>query len=245
MLIDPTTAGPSSAAKPSCRKAVAILQSSYIPWKGYFDIIRAVDEFILYDEVQYTRRDWRNRNKIKGPLGPLWLSIPVRVKGRYHQRIDETEIEPTSWNTKHWQTIRHHYAKARFFRQYEDRLEQAFLQAVQSSLSLVNIHFLQTVCDILGINSKITRSTDYPSPGGRTERLVEICRLAGADSYGPSARDYIDESPFQREKIALHYVDYGGYPEYRQAHPPFEHHVSVIDLIFNEGPDAIQYMRRL
>jgi len=104
-------------------KRVAIVQSSYIPWKGYFDLIRHVDEFILFDDVQFTKRDWRNRNRIKTPQGPLWLSIPVQVKGRYLQAIKDTVVSDPAWSRTHWRTIRSNYAKAPFFPQFKDALE--------------------------------------------------------------------------------------------------------------------------
>src|SRR5208283_1807000 len=94
-------------------KSLAAIQSNYIPWKGYFDIINRVDEFMLYDDAQYTRRDWRNRNKIKTPRGLRWLTIPVRVKGKFHQKICETEISDPGWAAGHWQTLRQNYARAK------------------------------------------------------------------------------------------------------------------------------------
>src|SRR6056297_2335313 len=104
-------------------KKVAIIQSSYIPWKGYFDIINSVDEFIIYDNVQYTRRDWRNRNLIKTPNGLKWLTIPVAVKGRYYQAIRDTKVSDKDWPNIHWKSIKHHYSKAPCFNYYAERLE--------------------------------------------------------------------------------------------------------------------------
>src|SRR5262245_25332489 len=122
-------------AADSLPKAVAIVQSNYIPWKGYFDLINLVDEFILYDDVQYTRRDWRNRNKIKTANGPQWLTIPVEVKGKYSQKIKDTMITDPDWAHKHWRSIAHSYSKARCFRQYSEFFEDLYFGSTELSLS--------------------------------------------------------------------------------------------------------------
>jgi hypothetical protein len=225
-------------------KKVAIVQSSYIPWKGYFDLINSVDEFILYDEAQYTRRDWRNRNRIKTPAGPIWLTIPVRVKGRYRQRIDETEIVDAAWGRLHWRTITGCYVAAPYYDHYSDRF--AGLYATDAVLlSRVNHAFITEICDILGIRTPVTRSTDYEGSGAKTKRLVSLCIEAEAAQYlsGPSAQAYLEEERFAEVGIAVEYMDYDSYPEYAQLYPPFEHRVSVLDLLFNVGPDAPRYMK--
>jgi hypothetical protein len=229
------------------QKTVAILQSNYIPWKGYFDLIGLVDEFILYDDVQYTRRDWRNRNKIKTPSGVKWLTIPVVVKGRYAQRVRETEVADQTWSRDHWQAIAHNYARAPFFDQYRERLEELFLGCQEQMLSQVNARFLRALCEILGIRTRMSWSMEYQLIEGKTERLVDLCRQAGATRYlsGPAARSYIDEAQFAGAGIELSWMEYADYPEYRQLYPPFDHAVSVIDLILNEGPDAPRFMKSL
>jgi hypothetical protein len=230
----------------SMRKKVAIVQSNYIPWKGYFDLINLVDEFILYDDVQYTRRDWRNRNKIKTPRGLRWLTVPVRVKGRYYQRIRETEVSDPGWGHRHWQSVVHNYSRAEHFDAYGDLFEELYLGQNERFLSQVNYRFLVAICQTLGIRTKLSWSMDYDiAEEGRTERLVGLCKQAGATQYisGPAAKAYIEEELFNNEGIELRYMDYSGYPEYNQLFPPFEHGVSIIDLIFNEGPDAPRYMR--
>jgi len=226
-------------------KKVAILQSNYIPWKGYFDLINMVDEFILYDDMQYTRRDWRNRNIIKTANGPLWLTIPVDVKGRYFQAIKDTRIQDPSWAGKHWKSISHNYAKAEFFGRYREVFEGLYRECKgEEFLSKVNYRFLKALCGILGIETELTWSMDYDLAEGKTERLVSLCTKAGATHYisGPAAKDYIDDDLFSREGITLSYMDYSGYPEYRQFFGEFRHRVSVIDLIFNEGPEAAKFM---
>src|SRR5712692_7324529 len=133
---------PSIEARPANAKRVAIVQSNYIPWKGYFDIINQVDEFILYDDRQYTRRDWRNRNLIKTPNGLLWLTIPVRVKGRYEQRIDETTISDPEWAQRHWKSISHTYTSAPYFDHLRDDFAALYAASIEEHLSAVNRRFL-------------------------------------------------------------------------------------------------------
>jgi len=227
-------------------KRVAIVQSNYIPWKGYFDMINMVDEFVLYDDVQYTRRDWRNRNKIKTPRGVQWLTIPVNVKGRYHQKISETETADPEWRRRHWACISQSYAKAEFFAAFRELLEPLYVRETgERRLSLINHGFITAINRALGVTTVISWSSDYELEGDKTERLASVCRQAGATEYvsGPAARDYMDESVFSRAGIKLTWMDYSGYPEYRQLHPPFEHAVSVLDLIFNEGPNATRFMK--
>jgi hypothetical protein len=226
-------------------KKVAIVQSNYIPWKGYFDLINLADEFILYDDMQYTRRDWRNRNKIKAQSSLIWLTIPVEVKGKYLQKIKETVISDGNWKTEHWNSIKHNYARAQYFREYRELFENLYLGSDERSLSHVNRRFLEAICRLLGIGTKISWSMDYHLAEGKTERLVDLCKQSGATEYisGPNAKAYMDEELFSREGIALTYMDYSGYPEYNQLSQPFEHYVSIIDLIFNEGPNATRYMK--
>lgn len=226
-------------------KRVAIVQSCYIPWKGYFDLINLVDEFILYDDRQYTRRDWRNRNRIKTPQGTQWLTIPVEVKGRYTQRIDRTRIGEPDWAEKHWKTLIHNYASAPHFDDYSGRLEALYAGTDSSLLSVVNRTFLETICDLLGIETRLSWSTDYEAEGSKTERLVSLCQRAGASTYlsGPRAREYMDERLFGEAGIELDYIEYSGYPEYPQPHPPFDHAVTVLDLLFSVGEDATRYMK--
>ena len=226
-------------------KRVAIVQSSYIPWKGYFDLIASVDEFVLFDDVQFTKRDWRNRNRIKTANGPLWLSIPVVVKGQFEQRICDTRIVDRRWAERHWRSIRGSYARAPFFRQYEGELECLFREAVQDELSLVNHGFIAGLCRMLGIETRLTWSMEYAKEGDRTGRLLSICRQAGATEYlsGPSAKAYLEEAQFNAAGISVRYADYSSYPEYSQLHPPFDHQVSVIDLLVHTGPEARRFMR--
>lgn len=235
-----------STGTSSATKTVAIVQSSYIPWKGYFDLIRTADEFVLYDDVQYTRRDWRNRNQIKSPQGLKWLTIPVEVKGRYLQRIRDTVVSDPDWGRSHWQSWRHNYARTRFFADYRELFEAIYLNNPERSLSRINHQFLSAICGVLGIDTPLRWSWEFDLEEGPTERLVGICQKLGATDYlsGPSARAYLDESLFEAAGIRVQYMDYAGYPEYEQLYPPFEHGVSALDLIFNEGPHAARFLDR-
>jgi hypothetical protein len=226
-------------------KKVAILQYNYIPWKGYFDLINMVDEFILYDDMQYTKRDWRNRNKIKTPQGLLWLSIPVEVKGKYFQKINETKISEKDWAKKHWQQIKQNYSKAKCFNEYKDIFEELYMTYDEEYLSQINYKFITTINEILGITTKIRWSSEFELIAGQTEKLLGICKDCDADIYisGPAAKDYFDEELAKKENIKVEWMDYSGYKEYEQLHPPFEHGVSILDLIFNKGSDATKFMK--
>jgi uncharacterized membrane protein YbhN (UPF0104 family) len=233
-----------AARKGTMNKRIAILQSNYIPWKGYFDLINNVDEFILYDTVQFTKNDWRNRNKIKTAQGPAWLTIPVRHN--FGQLIQDVQLSDPKWAQRHWKTLVQQYAKATCFAQYKPVFEQLYANVAQEKyLSVVNYRFISEICGILGITTRITWSRDYQMVDGQTECLVHLCQQAGASEYlsGPAAKDYIQEDLFRHSGIKLTYIDYSGYPEYDQLNPPFEHGVSILDLIFNLGHDAPKYMK--
>lgn len=228
-------------------KKVAIVQSNYIPWKGYFDLIAAVDEFILLDSLQFTRRDWRNRNLIKTPQGLQWLTIPVQVKGKFLQKISETRVSRPDWGRKHWATITQNYRRARWFHAYAERFEALYVGMEDWALSRVNHAFITAVCELLGIGTRISWDSDYPLVEGKTERLLRLCQEAGADCYlsGPSARSYLDAAVFERAGVRVQYMDYSGYPEYPQLYGAFDHGVTILDLVFNTGEDAPRYMKNI
>jgi hypothetical protein len=222
-------------------KRIAISQSNYIPWKGYFHVIGSVDEFVLYDEVQYTKRDWRNRNVIKTERGPTWLSIPVQVKGRYTQRIDETLVAESGWAASHWGKIEQSYSQASHFDTVAPVFASFYETVKRTRLSDINRDLIELVMDAFGIRTPLRWSTDFPLETlDRTNRLVSICQQANADEYwtGPAAKAYLDEATFGRAGISVHYVDYSGFAEYDQLHGEFLHQVSVLDVLFNAGPDV-------
>ena len=159
-------------------KRVAISQSNYLPWKGYFDLIASVDEFILYDDTQYTRRDWRNRNQIKTPQGLIWLTVPVKVKGKFHQSIRETELTDEPWARKHWDTLLNNYRRTPHFAEIVSLLEPHFLQQTHNRLSSLNRSLIETICGYLGIRTTISDSSGYRLIEGKTSRLVDLCLQA-------------------------------------------------------------------
>jgi hypothetical protein len=226
-------------------KTVAIVQSCYIPWKGYFDVIQSADVFVLYDDVQYTRRDWRNRNQIKTAAGPRWITIPVNVKGRYHQHICDVTISDADWADRHWKSIRHAYARAPYFDRYASDLEALYRDCDATSLSEINERFLRAICAWFSITTPIVQSNTFTLSEDRTDRLIEICRQLDATHYlsGPAAKAYIDEDLFAAAGIEVVWMDYDGYPEYSQLYSPFVHEVSALDLLLNVGPDAPRYMK--
>lgn len=227
-------------------KKVAIVQSNYIPWKGYFDLIAAVDEFILYDDMQYTRRDWRNRNQIRTPQGVQWLTVPVKVKGKYTQKIRETEIDGKEWAEAHWKALSQNYRRAPHFAEVAAWVEPLYLGTEHEMLSDLNRRFTQAICGYLGIGTRITDSAQYTLADGKSERLAELCRQAGGSVYisGPAARDYIEPEVFAQRGLGLEWFDYSGYPAYPQLWDgEFTHGVSVLDLLFNCGRQAPRYMK--
>jgi hypothetical protein len=228
-------------------KRIAIVQSNYIPWRGYFDMIASVDEFILYDDMQYTRRDWRNRNQIKTPQGVQWLTVPVKVKGKYHQTIRETEIDGHEWAADHWKALVQNYRRARCFAEVAAWLEPLYLQEEFSHLTALNRRLLQAACGYLGIRTILKDSADYVLVEGKTERLADLCRQAGGTEYvsGPAARDYIQPQVFEEMGIQLTWFDYAGYPDYPQLWGEFRPGVTILDLLFNCGPDAPKFMKHV
>ncbi|MFH1940565.1 MAG: WbqC family protein [bacterium] len=225
------------------QKTVAVIQSNYIPWKGYFDIIHDADLFIFYDDIQYTKNDWRNRNKIKTDRGMMWLTIPVGTS--LNRLICEVEIEDRRWAKKHWHSLKQWYGSAPYFHEYEPFLEEFYLRKTHRSLSDLNRQLIVSISrEFLGISTEFDDSCNFRLEGNKLERLICLLKKAGAARYisGPSAREYIDETRFKETGIELIYKDYSGYPEYPQLHPPFRHDVSILDLLFNAGPEAPLYI---
>ena len=225
-------------------KRVAILQSNYIPWKGYFDLINGVDEFIYYDDVQYTKNDWRNRNRIKTHAGVQWLTIPVRQES-LEQKICEVKVAQANWAEKHWRTLLMNYAKAPHFKELQPRFEAFYGRIDSEFISRINQDAISFVCGLMGITTKLSSTEDYRFSTGKNERLVDLVSQAGGTEYvsGPAARSYLDEDLFREAGISVSWMDYSGYREYPQLFPPFEHGVSVVDLLFNTGALAPTYLK--
>ncbi|UYI47292.1 WbqC family protein [Vibrio natriegens] len=224
-------------------KKIAILQPNYIPWKGVFDMINQVDEFVFFDDVDYTSRDWRTRNKVRTSGESKWLTVPVKKMPR-GTKIFEIEIaNDGKWQKKHKATISQSYSKSKYFDDYKWILDEIYDQE-WTNLSEFNIYVTKLLCRVLDIKCEFSNSKDIDSSGSKDDRLISICKSLNGTHYlsGPAAKDYIDNQKFKVANIELSYIDYSFYQEYTQCHDGFDHYVSVIDLIFNCGPDAKKYI---
>lgn len=226
----------------SCR--VVINQSNYLPWKGYFDLIHDADLFIFLDDVQFTKNDWRNRNRIKGPNGLHWLTIPVGPET--NRRIDEVPLPAGNWRDKHWRALVQSYGKAPHFAHCE-----SFLRGIYSpdrpwrTLSEFNQAVIKAIArELLGITTRFAVASDFAAAGAGEDRVLALLQAAGATTYisGPKGQDYLHPARFADANIEIVWKNYSCYPEYPQLHPPFEHAVSIVDLICHTGPDAPRYI---
>jgi len=207
-------------------------------------MLNAADVFVVYDDMQYTKRDWRNRNLIKTPNGLSWLTIPVQVKGKYFQKISETRLSDQKWRVKHQGAIRHNYSKSNYFKEISALLDPLY-EAEYETITEVNLAFIKAIFKFLGITTEIRYSSEFDLVEDRNERLLQICQALDADEYisGPSAQGYIDDQLFSDAGIAINWFDYSGYKEYDQLYDGFEHGVSILDLLFNAGPEAAKYLK--
>lgn len=224
-------------------RSVVVLQSNYIPWKGYFDLIHDADLFIFYDDLQYTKNDWRNRNKIKASSGAEWITIPAGSDT--NRLICEVELKDASWQQKHWKTLLQNYRSCSYFAHYQAFFEDFFLAQRWPGLSAMNQHLIRHIAtEFLGIRTTFQDSREYALTGQKQDRLLELVTTVGTERYisGPAAKSYIEPDRFETAGIELVWKDYRGYPEYPQRFPPFEHGVSILDLLFNAGPDAPWYI---
>jgi hypothetical protein len=222
---------------------VVINQSNYLPWKGYFDLIHDADLFIFHDDLQYTKNDWRNRNKVKTPRGLRWLTIPVGTNE--HRLINQVALPANrDWQNKHWRLLRENYRAAPHFDRYADFFQKIYSSAWRT-LSELNQHLIKTIArEFLGISTEFIDSAQFGLTSRKQERVIDLLKAAGATTYisGPSAKNYLDPARFEQEGIELIWKDYSGYPEYPQPYPRFEHAVSIVDLLFQTGPSAAYYI---
>ena len=225
-------------------KRIAIVQSNYLPWKGYFDLIASVDEFVLFDAFQYTRRSWRNRNRIKTPQGVQWLTVPVAASPQRSTRISDVRLASPNWAEHHLKTLRMAYGRAPYFAEVIEMIEEV-VSARPTYLSELNVALIRRICAFLGISTTIRTQHDYQAIDHRQLRLRDICVQAGASVYvsGPAAKAYLDESVMRAAGIEVEWFDYSRYPDHSQLWGPFVHNVSVIDLLFNHGPHSAAFMK--
>ncbi len=224
-------------------KRVAILQSNYIPWRGYFDIIARVDDFVFYDEVQYTKNDWRNRNRIKTPQGVAWLTVPTHAST--NSLIADTKISNKDFVFKHWRTLQMNYSRANSFNSVADLILPVYEKSTYEYISNLNYDLIISICNYIGIKTRIHWSQEIKTSNGKNLRLVEICKSLEANIYvsGPAARQYLDVEMFESAGISVEWFDYSGYTEYPQLWGTFEPQVSILDLLFNCGPESAKYLR--
>ena len=223
---------------------VVINQSNYLPWKGYFDLIQDADVFIFLDDVQYTHRDWRSRNRIKTRDGLLWLTIPV---GNATDRlINQVPLPSGNWADRHWQSLRHAYSATPHFKTYAPFISELFAQPRWATLSAFNQDVIQRISrDFLGnTHTQFLDSTAFKIEESKQDRILGLLKAAGATTYisGPAAKNYLEPERFGEAGIQLVWKDYSGYPEYPQPHGPFEHAVSILDLLCCVGPDAPRHI---
>jgi hypothetical protein len=218
---------------------VVVLQPGYLPWLGFFDQLRRADVFVYYDDAQYDKHGWRNRNRIKTQTGPTWLTVPVRHGDQGFPRILDVEIDSrTPWQRKHVAGIRQAYARAPFCGQYLPALEE-LLQRKWERLVDLDMSCVDLLAQWLGLRRRIERSSTLGVDGERSERLVNICRHFGASTYvsGDAAQAYLDVGLFERHGIAVEWQRYA-HPTYSQLHGEFVPYLSALDLLFNCGEDA-------
>jgi hypothetical protein len=225
-------------------RTVAVLQSNYLPWIGYFDLIRAVDLFIFYDDVQYTKNSWRNRNLIKSPHGLEWLTIPVGQS--IHRLISEVALDNGSWQESHFRKVSLNYKSRMHLKICKNLLNFLYVDTKWSGLSEFNQASITWISrEIFEIRTEFDTSVNYELTGKGQERLLQLLRAVGATNYisGPSGKNYLRERDFLDHKIELRYFEYPSYPKYEQVFPPFRAGASVIDLILCLGDESKEYFR--
>jgi len=226
---------------------IAIAQPTYLPWLGYFDLLDQVDKFVLLDTVQFEKKSWQQRNRIKTPTGLLWLTVPVVSRGRLGQRIVDVEIREAEFWHDHLRSVELNYRRAPFFDDYYPALSE-LLRSASSDLRLaeLTIGLLRWLAEALGIKTRIVRSSELAVDGKRTHLLAEICSLSGATTYvSPlGSADYLlNELPILTGRSVNVVFQHYEHPAYRQLFPPFQSHASALDLLFNEGENSLAIIR--
>ena len=214
---------------------VGILQSNYIPWKGYFNLIKNVDVFCFHDDLQYTKNDWRNRNQIKTDQGLRWLTIPCGTNEK--RLICEVKIDDTSWQKKHFHEINKSYKKAPNYQYIKEFLNDFYLENKWKNLFYLNQYLIKRISrEFLKIKTTIFMdSRQFNLNQSKNRRVIELLKKIGAKEYisGPAAKNYLKKNDFIKNKIKLTYMDYTNYKIYNQFYSPFTHQVSIIDLLMH------------
>lgn len=224
----------------------AINQPTYLPWIGYFDLIDQVDVFILLDNVQFGKRSWQQRNRVRMPDGLQWLTVPVKTQGRFGQRIHEVEIsEPEFWH-KHTRTIEIAYSRTPYFAQYFPGLAKLLEDHSSGLLVELSVSLIRWFCAALEISTPLIVASSLNQSGKRTELLANLCTAVGANEYispaGSVAYLAEEENIMRQRGIDVRFQNYC-HPVYRQDFDPFLPYASVIDLLFNQGPESGEILR--
>lgn len=215
---------------------VSIHQPQFLPWLGYFDKIYKSDAFVFLDNAQYKKNEYQNRNKIRSKNGTFWLTVPVIIKNRFGQKINEVEINNlVDWERKHIESIKQNYNKAKHFLEYKFFIDELYSKK-WNKLVDINTFTVLSILKILGIERQIYFELQLNITESKTDRLIEICKKLDADTYlsGIGAREYLEEEKFKNAGIKLVYQEFI-HPVYTQVYNGFEENLSIIDLIFNYG----------
>ena len=224
-------------------RTIAVMQPTYLPWIGYFGMIDMADVFIFYDDVQFVKQSWQQRNRIKTQDGWIWLVVPVFQN--FGQRINKVKINNNqNWSKKHWKSIQYNYSKAPFFNEYGGSFREIYEKEWEYLVDL-NITLIKKISEILGLDTKFMLSSELRGvEGTKTDRLINILKLIGADEYvtGPGTKAYIEPEKFKRNDIMLYWYEFK-HPSYKQLYGDFVPYLSVIDLLYNMGGESVQVIR--
>ncbi len=224
---------------------IVVTQSNYIPWKGYFDLINYVDEFIFFDEVQYTRRDWRNRNLINDGKNKKWITIPVQNKGNYDEKISNMFVNDKSWVNQHLKIFKHYYSKSKFFHETYEFLQKVYYEIDSDNLSYINKFIIKSISKHLNLKCNFRDSTTIKKKEtDASERLLEICKSRNCKIYvtGPNAKNYLNEKIFSNNNIEIEWFDYGRTKIYKQQSTSFIKNLSIVDCMMNCGTDIKKFL---
>jgi hypothetical protein len=223
---------------------ISIMQPTYLPWLGYFELIDNCDLFVLLDDVQFVKKSWHQRNRVKTPNRELMLTVPVLTKGKFRQLIKDACINNSlPWRNKHFVTINNNYKKASYYSEYIGSLKKIYDQNLVSLIKL-NLKLIEFIKNSLGIKTEIALSSAFDVRGDRTEKIVNICKACKADVLydAKGAQDILDLDLFQKNNIQIIFQEYE-HPQYKQIHGDFIPYLSTLDLLFNEGPKSLDILR--
>ena len=226
-------------------KKIAISQSNYLPWKGYFELINYVDEFIFFDEVQYTRRDWRNRNILLKNGKKIWITLPIKNKNNYKEKISNMIIDDIKWKKNHLDLIKNCYSKSKYFNEIYDFIRNTIQTNHAIKLSEINQNLIKSICDRLDIKNSFSFSSEIvKSKKNASERLLEICKIKNCKIYvtGPNAKNYLNQNLFEKNGIKIEWYNYGITKKYYQINETFQPNLSIIDCLMNCGFNKKKFM---